>query len=64
MELDPKYADVIVNRYITHIGADSAVYLIRDGLRYDYQQVVAAVSDLRNVQIPIRTDSCFHDMLS
>jgi DNA modification methylase len=41
MELDPKYADVIVNRYITHVGSDSGVYLIRDGQRFGYQEVVA-----------------------
>ncbi|WP_243767185.1 site-specific DNA-methyltransferase [Paenibacillus agricola] len=40
MELDEKYADVIVNRYIERIGSDSKVYLIRDGKRYSYQEVV------------------------
>ncbi|MGF7050103.1 DNA modification methylase [Paenibacillus sp. DS2015] len=41
MELDEKYVDVIVNRYIGRVGADSGVYLIRDGKKYDYQEVVA-----------------------
>ncbi|PUA40658.1 DNA modification methylase [Paenibacillus elgii] len=40
MELDEKYADVIVNRYIFHVGSDSGVYLIREGQRYAYQDVV------------------------
>ncbi|MFC7558027.1 hypothetical protein ACFQY3_01775 [Paenibacillus farraposensis] len=40
-ELDPKYVDVIVKRYIAHVGSDSDVYLIREGERYDYHQVVA-----------------------
>lgn len=41
MELDEKYADVIVNRYIAHVGGDIGVFLIRDGQRYTYQEVVA-----------------------
>ncbi|QQE74987.1 DNA modification methylase [Brevibacillus composti] len=41
MELDPKYADVIVNRYIAHVGRDSGVFLIRDGVKIPYQEVVA-----------------------
>jgi hypothetical protein len=41
MELDEKYADVIVNRYIVHVGSDRGVYLIRDGKKVSYQQVVA-----------------------
>jgi DNA modification methylase len=41
MELDEKYADVIVNRYIAQVGGDSEVWLVRDGKRYGYQDVVA-----------------------
>jgi DNA modification methylase len=41
MELDEKYADVIVNRYIAHVGSDTGVYLIRDGKKVSYQEVVA-----------------------
>jgi DNA modification methylase len=41
MELDEKYADVIVKRYIAHVGSDSEVWLVRDGKRYGYQDVVA-----------------------
>ncbi|MDB5056118.1 MAG: lactate dehydrogenase [Bacilli bacterium] len=41
MELDEKYADVIVNRYIAHIGGDSGVWLIRGGKKIPYQDIVA-----------------------
>ncbi|WP_311764975.1 DNA-methyltransferase [Paenibacillus agricola] len=41
MELDEKYADVIVNRYIAHVGNDTGVYLIRDGMKSSYQETVA-----------------------
>ncbi|GLI10768.1 methyltransferase [Paenibacillus tyrfis] len=41
MELDPKYADVIVSRYIAHVGSDDCVYLIRDGQQYSYQELLA-----------------------
>jgi DNA modification methylase len=40
-ELDPKYVDVIMKRYIAHVGDNSGVYLIRDGKQYDYEEVVA-----------------------
>lgn len=40
-ELDPKYADVIVKRYIAHVGSDTGVYLIRDGQQYSYQELLA-----------------------
>ncbi|NHN34694.1 site-specific DNA-methyltransferase [Paenibacillus agricola] len=41
MELDEKYADVIVNRYIERVGSDDGVYLIRDGKMIMYQDIVA-----------------------
>jgi DNA modification methylase len=41
MELDEKYADVIVNRYIAHVGGDSGVWLVRDGVKVGYQEVGA-----------------------
>jgi DNA modification methylase len=40
-ELDPKYVDVIVKRYIAHVGSDNGVYLIRDGVKLGYSEVVA-----------------------
>jgi DNA modification methylase len=36
MELDPKYADVIVNRFISNTGTDSGVFLLRDGEKILY----------------------------
>ncbi|KAF6626359.1 ParB N-terminal domain-containing protein [Paenibacillus sp. EKM208P] len=46
-ELDPKYVDVIVKRYIAHVGSDNGVYLIRDGVKVGYSEVVAE-SELEN----------------
>lgn len=40
MELDEKYADVIVKRYIGQVDNDSEVYLIRDGKKYTYSELV------------------------
>ena len=39
MELDEKYVDVIVNRYIAFKEDDSNVYLIRDGIKIPYSEV-------------------------
>jgi ParB family chromosome partitioning protein len=39
MELDPKYADVIVTRYIKQAGSDESVFLIRDGKRTAYNEL-------------------------
>ena len=40
MELDPKYVDVIVQRYINFKEGDPAgVYCIRDGKKYDYNEL-------------------------
>jgi DNA modification methylase len=40
MELDEKYVDVIMQRYVNFKESDEDVYLIRDGQRYTYQQVL------------------------
>lgn len=40
MELDEKYVDVITQRYINFKEGDEDVFLIRDGQRYSYQQVL------------------------
>jgi len=37
MELDEKYADVIVKRYIENTGSDTGVFLIRNGEKVSYQ---------------------------
>ena len=39
IELDEKYADVIVKRYIEQIGSDEEVYLIRDGEKSSYKKI-------------------------
>jgi len=39
MELDPKYADVIVKRYIKAQESDAGVLLIRGGERFMYHEV-------------------------
>ena len=46
MELDPKYADVIVTRYIDKVGSDADVFVLRDGLQYKY-------SDLKVEQVAV-----------
>lgn len=38
-ELDPKYVDVIVQRYINFKGSDEDVFLLRDGQRIPYKDV-------------------------
>ena len=38
-ELDEKYTDVIIQRYINFKGSASDVYLIRDGERFQYEEV-------------------------
>jgi len=39
MELDPKYADVIVKRYIKAQESDAGVFLLRGGERFMYHEV-------------------------
>jgi DNA modification methylase len=39
MELDPKYMDVIVKRYIDKVGSEDNVYLIRSGNKFTYSQL-------------------------
>ena len=39
MELDEKYADVIVNRYISFKKSDEDVFLIRDGEKISYKDI-------------------------
>ena len=36
VELDEKYTDVIVKRYIDQVGNDANVYVIRDGEKISY----------------------------
>lgn len=39
IELDEKFVDVIVNRYIEQLGSDKDVYVIRDGKKLSYCEV-------------------------
>ena len=40
VELDPRYASVIVQRYVDSVGADS-VKVLRDGCELTYSEVTA-----------------------
>ena len=40
VELDEKFCDVIVKRYIEQVGSADEVSVIRDGLTYKYEEVV------------------------
>jgi DNA modification methylase len=39
IELDEKFADVIVKRYIEQVGTDDEVFLIRDGKKLSYKDI-------------------------
>lgn len=39
VELDEKFVDVIVKRYIETVESSDGVFLIRDGVKYPYQEV-------------------------
>ncbi len=39
VELDEKFCDVIVNRYIEQVGSSENVICIRDGLEYKYREI-------------------------
>ena len=39
MELDPKYCDVIINRYIKQVDSDQEVSVERDGKSISYSKV-------------------------
>ena len=41
IELDEKFCDVIVKRYIEHVGSADKVSVQRDGLLYSYAEVTA-----------------------
>lgn len=43
MEIEPRYVDVTVKRYIKHKGSDEDVYLERDGVKIPYSEVMANV---------------------
>ena len=39
IELDEKFCDIIVNRYIEHVGTVDGVSVLRDGKTYSYEEV-------------------------
>ena len=39
MELEPKYCDVIVNRYIEKVGSDADIFVLKDGERFKYSEL-------------------------
>lgn len=51
IELDEKFCDVIVKRYIEQVGSDTEVSVQRDGLTYTYAEI-AGVDD-EDEQIPL-----------
>lgn len=47
VELDEKYADVIVKRYIEQVGTSDGVSVIRDGLTYQYDEVAISEESMQ-----------------
>lgn len=39
IEIDEKYADVIVKRFIEQVASDTEVYLLRDGEKLSYEKI-------------------------
>lgn len=39
IELDPKFADVIVKRYVESVGSGNGVFVLRDGTKVPYSEV-------------------------
>ena len=39
VELDEKFCDVIMNRFIAQIGSNRDVYLVRDGQKIPYTEI-------------------------
>lgn len=42
IELDEKFCDVIVKRYIEQVGSSAGVTVVRDGLTYNYEEIALA----------------------
>lgn len=51
IELDEKFTDVIVKRYIEAVGSSDGVYLLRDGEKVPYN--IIATSDESEDEIPL-----------
>ena len=51
IELDEKFMDVIVKRYIEQTGSEADVFVIRDGVKIPYSEVKPAEENiLENTQ--------------
>ena len=46
IELDEKFCDVIVKRYIEQVGSSAKVSVIRDGLTYSYDEIAPKAEDV------------------
>jgi DNA modification methylase len=46
IELDEKYTDVIIKRYIEQVGSCDGVFLHRDGVEYKYKDVEGTLSEV------------------
>ena len=44
MELDEKYASVILRRYVENTGDADNTYVIRDGVKFTYAELVKEVA--------------------
>ena len=45
IELDEKYCDVIVKRYIEQVGSADSVYVVRDGKTISFSEMEAAADE-------------------
>ena len=45
IELDEKYCDVIVKRYIEQVGGTEGVFLLRDGVKSEYKVIESLVEE-------------------
>ena len=43
IELEPKFVDVAVKRYLAAVGSAQDVYVIRDDQRLSYEEVTEAI---------------------
>ena len=52
IELDEKFADVIVNRFVEQTGNSESVFLLRDGSQIPYDKVPRPAADTtENIEI-------------
>ena len=45
IELDEKYVDVIVKRYLQFVGSAEEIRLIRDGKEYTYEEFIGGMEN-------------------